>query len=331
MMLAFPGCQILDVVGPMQMFAGANDEHGQPDYDLLIAAPDRGPFRTNSGIRLVADLAFADLATASFGPNDSVIAAGGDAGVRPALASGELTALIRKAADDGARIVSVCSGAFFLAAAGVLDGRRAATHWESVEALRRFRPQAEVDPASIYVRDGNVWTSAGVTAGIDLALAIIETDLGRDVALAVARRHVVFPIRPGGQAQFSPELAANGVRDRRLSRLAESIVKRPRDDWHIDALAAEAGVSLRSLSRLFRRELNASPSVFVERVRVDQARHALLRSDAAVETIAIECGFGSLRRMDRAFARTIASTPREFRDRFKPQGERACRTSTLVS
>jgi transcriptional regulator GlxA family with amidase domain len=317
LMLAFPNCQILDVVGPMQMFAGVNDELGRLVYELLIVAPDRGPFSTNSGMRLCADLDFAALATEPFRITDTVIAAGGDDGVRARLTSGDVTALIRQAARDGARIVSVCSGAFFLASAGVLDGRRAATHWESVEALRRFRPRIDVDPESIYVRDGNVWTSAGVTAGIDLALALIEADHGRDVALAVARRHVVFPIRPGGQSQFSPALAANGVRHRGLSRLTESIAARPAADWCIGTLAAEAGVSLRSLSRLFRRELSASPVEFVERVRIDQARRALLETDAAVEAIAIDCGFGSLRRMDRAFARTIAATPTEFRDRFK--------------
>jgi transcriptional regulator GlxA family with amidase domain len=332
-MLAFPNCQILDVVGPLQMFAGVNDELGRSAYELLIAAPDRGLFKTNSGMCLNADLAFADVAAGHFRCTDTVIAAGGDDGVRAQLASGEITALIKAAQCDGARIVSVCTGAFFLAAAGILDGRRAATHWEGVEKLRRFRPQVEVDAESIYVRDGDVWTSAGVTAGIDLALALIEADYGRDVALAVARRHVVFPIRPGGQSQFSPNLAAHGVRDRRLSRLAERIAQRPSNDWCVGALAAEGGVSLRSLSRLFRRELDASPAEFVERVRVDRARRALLETDDAVETIALDCGFGSLRRMDRAFARTIAATPSEFRDRFKPssQGESKCLTSMLAS
>ena len=330
-MLAFPDCQILDAVGPMQIFAGVNDETGREAYDLCLAAPARGVFRSASGMALVADRAFADLAHEGFSANDTVVAAGGDAGVRVELRAGGLTALIGTAARAGARIVSVCSGAFFLAAAGVLDGRRAATHWDAVERLRRFRPQVDVDPESIYVRDGNVWTSAGVTAGIDLALALIEADHGRHVALAVARRHVVFPIRPGGQGQFSPELAAGGVRDKRLARLAESIARRPHQDWRTDALAAEAGVSLRSLSRLFRKELSASPSSFVERVRVDRARRALLDTAAPVEAIARDCGFGSPRRMDRAFARTIAVTPTEFRDRFQPKttpmGGSSCSTS----
>ena len=159
----------------------------------------------------------------AFPPTDTLIAAGGDAGVRATLATGELTALIRAAAAKGARIVSVCTGAFFLAAAGVLDGRRAATHWRAVERLRRFRPAVQVDPESIYVRDGDVWTSAGVTAGIDLALAIIEADCGRETALTVARRHVVFPIRPGGQGQFAP-----AARRRRGARPAVGPPRRER-------------------------------------------------------------------------------------------------------
>ena len=225
----------------------------------------------------------------------------------------------------------MCSGAFFLAAAGVLDGRRAATHWRAVEALRRFRPEVDVDADAIYVRDGNVWTSAGVTAGIDLALALLEADRGRDIALSVARAHVVFRIRPGGQSQFSVPLDAGGIRDRRLARLAERIEQRPRDDWRTDMLATEAGVSLRSLSRLFRKELNASPSAFVERIRIDRARRALLETNAPVETIAIDCGFGSLRRMDRAFTRVIATTPTEFRSRFKPSGDIECPASPSAS
>jgi len=323
LMLAFPDCQILDVTGPMQMFAGVNDELRRQAYELVIVAPKRGPLRTSSGMSIVADLAISDVPPAKLRASDTVIAAGGDSGIRIALESGETTALIKKASRRGARIVSVCSGAFLLAAAGVLDGRRAATHWRAVERLRRFRPQVDVDPEAIYVRDGNVWTSAGVTAGIDLALALIEADFGRAMALAVARRHVVFRIRPGGQGQFSPELAAQGIRDHRLSRLAERIAERPQEDWSTGSLATQAGVSLRSLSRLFRKELNAGPSEFVERVRIDQARRALLETNAPIERVAIQCGFGSLRRMDRAFARAISATPTEFRARFKSTGASA--------
>jgi len=323
LMLAFPDCQMLDVTGPLQMFAGVNDELDRQAYELVIAAPKRGPFKTSSGVSLVANLAIADISPAKCRTSDTLIAVGGDPGLRRALESGEIAALIKATSRRGSRIVSVCTGAFFLAAAGLLDGRRAVTHWRYVERLRRFRPQVDVDPEAIYLRDGNVWTSAGVTAGVDLALALIEADFGRAIALAVARRHVVFRIRPGGQGQFSPELTAQGIRHHRLSKLAEKIAEGPQEDWRTDTLAAEAGVSLRSLSRLFRKELNASPSQFVERVRIDQARRALLETEAQIENVAIRCGFGSLRRMDRAFSRAISATPTEFRARFKPPGATA--------
>lgn len=224
-MLAFPDCQMLDVTGPLQMFAGVNDELGRQAYELVIAAPKIGPLKTSSGVSLVADLAIADVSPAECSPADTLIVVGGDPGLRRALESDEISALIKAANRRGCRIVSVCTGTFFLAAAGLLDGRRAATHWCYVERLRRFRPEVEVDPEAIYLRDGNVWTSAGVTAGIDLALALIEADFGRSIALAVARRHVVFRIRPGGQGQFSPELVAQSIRDPRLSKLAKKSPK----------------------------------------------------------------------------------------------------------
>jgi transcriptional regulator GlxA family with amidase domain len=164
LMLAFPDCQMLDVTGPLQMFAGVNDELGRPAYELVIAAPQRGPFKTSSGVSLIADLSLADLSLAKCRASDTLIAAGGDPGLRSALESGEITSLLKT---RGVRIVSVCTGTFLLAATGLLDGRRAATHWRYVERLRQFRPQVNVDPEAIYLRDGNVWTSAGVTAGID--------------------------------------------------------------------------------------------------------------------------------------------------------------------
>jgi transcriptional regulator GlxA family with amidase domain len=247
--------------------------------------------------------------------------------MRQELARGAVTDIVSRAIGRVARIASVCSGAFFLAAAGALDGRRATTHWSEIDALRRFRPTVVVEDDAIHIEDGGVWTSAGVTAGMDLALAMIEADLGRAVALAVARRHVVFRIRPGGQSQFSSELVAQSVRNVKVRKLAERIAEDPDADWKTDVLAAEAGVSLRSLSRLFRAGLNVSPADFVERVRIDLARRRLLDTDEKVETIAVGCGFGSRRRMDRAFARTIAVSPTEFRARFKTNGAPACRSS----
>jgi len=178
-------------------------------------------------------------------------------------------------------------------------------------------PRVQVDGDAIHIRDGDVWTSAGVTAGIDLALAMIEADHGRDVSLALARRHVVFRIRPGGQCQFSTEMQAQFAADDRLAQLAEKIAAEPAADWRTESLAAEANVSIRTLTRLFRRSLDMSPAKFVERVRVDKARRALVETPSPVSSIAEACGFGTLRRMDRAFDRAVATTPSAFRARFK--------------
>ena len=318
-MLAFPGCQILDVAGPMQMFAGANLERGGGHYRQTIAAPEAGPFVTSSGIRLVADLSFSALASRAWGAGDTVIVSGGDGGpaALPGLAA--LTALVRAASQTQARIVSICAGAFFLAAAGVLDGRRAATHWRAVEKLRAFRPAVTVDADALFVRDGNVWTSAGVTAGIDLALALIDADFGPDMALAVARRHVVFRTRPGGQGQFALGMTAReSVRNKHLSQTIDAIAADPRADWRIGAMAVTAGLSARTLNRLFQSELGVSPAEYVDNVRVEAARRALLATGATVETIALGAGFGSRHRMDRAFQRAISATPSEYRARFNP-------------
>jgi transcriptional regulator GlxA family with amidase domain len=317
LMLAFPNGQLLDITGPLQMFAGANDELGRPFYRMAIAAPQAGPCATSSGVRLVADLAYAQITSRRLARTHTLLTVGGNPGMRQELARGGATEIVRRAIGRVPRIASVCSGTFFLAAAGALDDRRATTHWSEVDALRRFRPAVTVEGDAIHIEDRGVWTSAGVTAGMDLALAMIEADLGRALALAIARRHVVFRIRPGGQSQFSAELAAQSAGDSRIAKLAERVTAHPRADWRTDALAAQVGLSQRSLSRLFRAGLNISPADFVERVRTDLARRRLLETDDYVETIAVACGFGSLRRMDRAFARTIAASPTAFRSRFK--------------
>lgn len=320
LLLAFPNGQLLDIAGPLQMFAGANDELSRQVYRTEIAAPQAGPFATSSGVRLVADISFAQITNKRLARIHTLITVGGEPGMRQELARGNVTDIVSRAIGRVSRIASVCTGTFFLAAAGALDGRRAATHWSEVEALRRFRPAVLVDGDAIHIEDRGIWTSAGVTAGMDLALAMIEADLGRKVALAIARRHVVFRMRPGGQSQFSAELAAQSADSPKLQKLAEKITTHPRADWRTDVLAAEAGVSRRSLSRLFRSGLNISPADFVERVRTDLSRRRLLESDDNVETIAVACGFGSLRRMDRAFARAMSASPTDFRSRFKTNG-----------
>ncbi len=320
LLLAFPNGQLLDIAGPVQMFAGANDELSRQVYRIEIAAPQSGPFATSSGVRLVADVSFAQITNKRLARIHTLITVGGEPGMRQELVRGNATDIVSRAIGRVPRIASVCSGTFFLAAAGALDGRRAATHWSEVEALKRFRPAVLVDGDAIHIEDRGIWTSAGVTAGMDLALAMIEADLGRKVALAIARRHVLFRIRPGGQSQFSAELVAQTAGNPKIKKLAEKVTAQPRADWRTDVLAAEAGVSRRSLSRLFRTGVDVSPSDFVERVRTDLARRRLLETDDNVEAIAVACGFGSLRRMDRAFARAMSASPTEFRSRFKTNG-----------
>jgi transcriptional regulator GlxA family with amidase domain len=331
LLLAFPNCQLLDIAGPLQMFAGANDEVPGAAYSIEIAAPQAGPFVTSSGIALLANVSFEEITNRRLMRTDTLITIGGEPGMREELTRGSVTNIVSRAMGRVPRIASVCSGTFFLAAAGALDGRRATTHWMEVDALKQLRPAVLVEGDAIHIQDRGMWTSAGVTAGMDLALAMIEADLGREIALALARRYVVFRIRPGGQAQFSADLATQTAGDSRVQKLAERVSAKPRSDWHTDALAAEIGVSRRSLSRLFRTGLNISPGDFVERVRTDLARRRLLETDERVETIAARCGFGSLRRMDRAFARRIAASPTEFRSRFKTKGDQRWPSSRSAS
>jgi transcriptional regulator GlxA family with amidase domain len=315
--LAYPGFQLLDLAGPLQMFMTTDAMLGGGAYAVRVAAREAGTFPTSAGLAVVADLALRDVDDAVLAATDTLISVGG--GGRPleaALEEGAIARVLTRAQGRVPRIASVCTGAFFLASAGLLDGKRATTHWESVERLRAFRPGVDVDPDAIFVRDGDVWTSAGVTAGMDLALAMIEADRGRAAALATARRMVVFRIRPGGQAQFSADLAAQATEDRRLARLAEAVRVAPHEDWRLERLTAVAGMSTRTLSRACRDELGASPAAFVERVRLDAARRALVETDRPIERVARDCGFASLRRMDRAFARVLGVSPRAFRRRF---------------
>ena len=320
LLLGFPQAQLLDIAGPLQMFAGANDALGRRAYRLEIAAPELGAFATSSGVQLLADISFQHVTARKLDRTHTLLAVGGNEGVRVELERQIITGIIAKAVGRVPRIASVCGGAFFLAAAGVLDGRRATTHWNSAAALKRFRPAIDVDGDAIHIEDRGVWTSAGVTAGMDLALAMIEADHGRTMALAVARRHVLYRVRPGGQSQFSSELAAQSAEHPKVQRLAEKVAQSPAKTWSTGDLAGEVGVSERSLSRLFRGSLNVSPAHFVERVRLDLARRQLLESGDSIEGVARACGFGSLRRMDRAFQRAIGASPSEFRARFRSNG-----------
>ncbi len=318
LLLTYPGSQVLDITGPLQMFAGANDDLAEDAYRIRIAAADcRQAFETSAGIRLMPHLGFADIDDDMLARTGTLIVAGGSPGLETALEAGGIAAILRRAPGRTPRIASVCTGAFFLAAAGLLDGRRATTHWQSADRLAEKHPAVTVEPDAIFIRDGDIWTSAGVTAGIDLALAMIEADHGREIALSVARRHVVFRIRPGGQSQFSADLMGQAAPASGLDRLVEKVSAAPDDTWSVERLAEAANLSVRTLSRRFRSSIGVSPAEFVERVRLDAARRAILETDTPFSIIAADSGFGSLRRMDRSFSRILGSSPSDFRQRFK--------------
>jgi transcriptional regulator GlxA family with amidase domain len=315
--LGFEGVQSLDVTGPLEAFETA--ERLSPGrYEHAVVSRDGSPFRTGSGLRIAPDRALDDAR----GPIDTLVVAGG-LGVGAAQHDTALIAAIAAAAERARRVTSVCTGAFLLAAAGLLDGRRAATHWSAVELLAARHPRIDVDPDAIFVRDGDVWTSAGVTAGIDLALALIEDDHGRAAALEVARWLVVFAKRPGGQAQFSAPLAAQ-LTERPPIRAAQELARsRPDADLTVESLAAHAHMSVRGFARAFRREVGVTPAAYVETVRVERAIELLQTTAADAERIATACGFGSAETFRRAFRRRLGVTPGEYRDRFRGALERA--------
>jgi transcriptional regulator GlxA family with amidase domain len=312
-MLAFEDAQILDIVGPLQILGAAN-RGGRPVYDIVLAARRPGPFRTSEGLSLVADAGYATL-----GHVDTLIVAGGR-GVDRARGNALLVRRIREIARKARRVVSVCSGAFLLAEAGLLTARRATTHWSRVAQFARDFPAVTLEPDAIFVRDGNIWTSAGVTAGMDLALALVREDLGDEAALTIAREHVIFLMRPGGQSQFSAHLAPDAYPKGKLAGLLRWIPEHAAEDLDVAALAAKANMSERNFARNFLRETGETPARYLERTRVDAARRLLTGSNLAVSVVASRTGFGSEERMRRAFQRQLKTSPGAFRARFQPQG-----------
>jgi transcriptional regulator GlxA family with amidase domain len=299
--------------------AGAGDVLAQQSsrrsgYALEIAAPQPGLVRGN-GLGIHAGTALASLRTG--GNIDTLIVAGGG-GARRAASQPRIVEQVRRAAEGARRVASVCTGAFVLAAAGLLDGRRATTHWAHVDALRALRPAVRVDSEPIYIQDGRFWTSAGVTAGIDLALALVEEDLGREVASAVARGLVVFIRRAGGQSQFSAQLAAQAAERAPIRDLQAFISEHPEQDLDVPALARRVAMSVRHFSRVFRAEVGVSPATYVEQVRVETARRLLETSGLPVDGVAAAAGFGTPEALRRTLARRVGLSPREYRARFGP-------------
>jgi transcriptional regulator GlxA family with amidase domain len=305
---AFPRVQTLDVFGPAEVFATASKLRGDDAYDLRVVASEPGLVRTSS-VPLHAE-ALDD------GPIDTLLVPGGR-GVLDACEDERFVAWVQAAAGRARRVTSVCTGAFLLARAGLLDGRRATTHWASCAELARLHPEVTVEPDPIYVRDGNVTTSAGVTAGMDLALALVEEDLGRELALEAARWLVVFLKRPGGQAQFSAQLAAQMAEREPLRELQAWLPDHLTEDLSVPALARRAGMSERHFARAFRDETGMTPAAYVEAARVERARIALESGALPVETIAAQTGFGTVETLRRAFRRRVGVSPADYRTRFR--------------
>ncbi len=326
-MLAFPEVQVLDVTGPLEVFSRAarwlRDGGRRADlaYDVEIVGVTRGVFRTSSGLGLVANRRFDDVA----GGIDTLLVAGG-VGVERWRRHAPLLGWLRRQAGRVRRLGSVCTGTFFLAEAGLLDGRRATTHWGSCARLAREFPAVRVEPDTIFVRDGKVWTSAGVTAGMDLALALVEEDLGRDVALAAARELVMFLRRPGGQSQFSAQLAAQFAGRAPLSDVQAFVLEHPHEDLSVDALALRAGMSPRNFARVFAREVGVTPARFVASTRVETARRLLEESSDSLVTVSSRSGLGTPESMRRAFLRFVGVAPGQYRERFSRRKVSGLRT-----
>lgn len=315
--VGFDDVQSLDITGPLEVFDVASRLTSQ-SYAHETVALDCTTFQTSSGLKVVPD---SDL-NACRGPIDTLIVPGG-MGAGRASRDERLTGWIQSAARRSRRTASICTGSFVLAAAGLLDGRRVATHWSAADLLAERHPEIDVDPDSIFVDDDGIWTSAGVTAGIDLALALVEDDHGRATALEVARWLVVFAKRPGSQAQFSTPLAAQ-LAERAPIRAAQELVRRsPERELTVETLAAQAHMSVRGFARAFRREVGVTPGTYVETVRIERAVQLLEVTGAPTERIAQDCGFGTVETFRRAFRRRMGVSPGQYRDRFQSSLDRA--------
>jgi transcriptional regulator GlxA family with amidase domain len=313
--VVFDGVQPLDAVGPHEVFAGAGRAAASVGrvggYRVTLASSAGGTVRAESGLRLGTDrLPDVDQ------PIDTLVLAGGS-GANAAAADDTLVAWIRAAAPRCRRVATVCSGAFLGAAAGLLGGRRVTTHWARAQELRDTHPDLNVDPDPIYIRDGKVWSSAGVTAGIDLSLALVQDDLGVDVAQTIARWLVMFLHRPGGQTQFASPVWVPRAERSTVRAVQDLVEAAPGDDHRVPTLAAAAAMSVRHFTRVFTSDVGESPSRFVERTRVEAARRELETTGDTLDVVAVRCGLGSAETLRRVFQRHLAVAPDEYRRRFR--------------
>jgi transcriptional regulator GlxA family with amidase domain len=307
-LLAYEGCQLLDVTGPAAVFGAANEGRDRPVYDLQILSPDGGAVTTNSGVALQSRR----IGERSAGQPDTLLVAGGSRGLKHAMERPDVKRWLRKVAPRTRRFGSVCTGAFVLAAAGLLDGKRVATHWASCDRLARNFPALQVDPESLYVVDGKIWTSAGVTTGIDMALALVEADLGAATANLIARHFVLYARRPGFQSQFSPLLGAQAEADAPFASLMAWMQGNLDARLDVPMLAHRAGLSERSFYRKFTDATGKTPAHFVETLRLDAARTLLARG-LPLKTIAGQVGLRSPARLGAVFERRFGMAPSLFR------------------
>ena len=312
LMFAFPNVQLLDVAGPLDVFAEAGRQVGNgAAYSLQLVAIEAGPLRASNGVHLLPDATLDSVG----GDVDTLLIAG-----NPFMADYERNPIVsdwvRRMSKSARRTGSVCSGAFVLAHAGLLNGKRATTHWNSVARLASQFPAIEVEPDAIYVKDGSIYTSAGVTAAMDLALALVEEDFGRGIALKVARELVMFLKRPGGQSQFSAPLAAQITERSAIRDVQDWVLENLAKTLSVEQLADCAGMSLRNFARSFKRETQFTPAEFVERARLDTARRMMEETQQPMKWIASVAGFGDANTLRRAFLRQLGVTPADYRRRF---------------
>jgi transcriptional regulator GlxA family with amidase domain len=320
-MVAFPGAQVLDITGPCEVLAQACLPNGDPAYAAQLVAHEAGLLSTTSGLKIEVSRSFLDLSPAERERIDTLLVAGGF-GVEQAIRDRRLVAFIRQMAPKVRRLASICSGALLLAEAGLLDGRRATTHWGAMRLLRRY-PRVRVEEDLLYVRDGKIWTSAGVTAGMDLTLALVREDLGHAAALRAAQFLVLFMMRPGGQAQFSAHLLAQTTDGGRLGGVPAWVLDHLDEKLPVARLAERAGMSERTFARVFHAELGMTAGRFVEMARIEAARRLLEESELPMKRIAWQVGFGDDETMRRAFHRHLRVSPADYQVRFRLPAERA--------
>jgi transcriptional regulator GlxA family with amidase domain len=310
--VALPGVQLLDVAGPLDVFAEANLQAGYEAYALLVAAAEPGAVRSSSGVRLMPDR----IIDRGFQESIDTLLIAGCPNAADVPADGLVIDWLRRRAARTRRFGSVCSGAFFLAAAGLLDGKRITTHWAVADRLAERFPSVSVDKDAIYITDGKLRTAAGVTAGLDLALALVEEDLGRETAMKVASQLVMFFKRPGGQMQFTRKGETVPAGRAALQELQRWVAANPGLDHSVASLAARMDISPRHFARLFRAEVGITPATWVEEARVNAARRLLELGNEAPKQVALHCGFADADTLRRAFARHVGVTPAEYRKRF---------------